>query len=690
MTPGLAWYQKERIQFLRDPLGTVVGELSTAANMGGLRVEPEQVEEWNTSVGVLQTNLDEKTRMVEVLQETLNSQELADYEHVVLEYDLRRRGLRLDCVLLGKGIIAVIEFKRNAITNSDRDQVADYCVNLMEFHEETRRVADTEGCIVVPFLALTTGSCRAPAVPAGIFHRPPWAAVIREPVQCDRRSLHHSLNSALAFRRGKKRINPTSWLLSRFSPSSTIIDAAISLYGRHEVSSINEHAAPIELINRCTEEVAGLILASKEEKQSRIIFVSGAPGAGKTLVGLKLAFDARFRKDAVFVTGNAPLVEVLSESLKRSYKSGKASKSDSSGPWVSGYAREDARPVIEMSTFKIVKAHSFLGERGKLTGSADGSIVVFDEAQRTYRKGREVLRKKLEDDEAALILDSLDKSYGPGSVILALLGHNQAINRGELGVSAWFKAAKARKWRFAISDETVALSEVADSGTWANEPLRDSLKTGHLPHSLRFYRNSEIEQWADRLLADAPDEAARVAERLNKSGDSIWLTRDLRTAKEWVRALRLGNSAAGIIASAQARRLAAEGLFVELKPDIANWILEPSGDIRSSNMLETVQNQYQIQGLELDYTIVCWDADLRRGKGKWESLKIIGPRWQRDSALEIAKNGYRVLLTRARKGMILFVPRGDLSGLDSTREVGVYDRIADYLITSGARLVAGA
>src|SRR5262249_8893701 len=161
------------------------------------------------------------------------------------------------------------------------------------------------------------------------------------------------------------------------------------------------------------------------------------------------------------VTGNAPLVDVLTESLKKSYRS-KRSRSV-----ISGYVREDALQVIKMATFKIVKAHAFLGERGKKTGSADGSIVIFDEAQRTYQKGREVLRKRLEDDEAALILDSLARSYGPGCVVVALLGHNQAINRGEMGIGAWFKAAKARGWRYAISDETLQLSELAGQESWA-------------------------------------------------------------------------------------------------------------------------------------------------------------------------------------------------------------------------------
>jgi hypothetical protein len=379
------------------------------------------------------------------------------------------------------------------------------------------------------------------------------------------------------------------------------------------------------------------------------------------------------------------LVDVLTESLKKSYRP-KGSKLV-----ISGYARKQAMPVIKMSTFKIVKAHAFLGERGKDTGSADGRIVIFDEAQRTYKKGRVVLRKVLEDDEALLILRSIEQSYGKGAVVVALVGHNQAINQGELGIAAWFKAAQERSWRVSIADRTLELPEAAESEetaqyrSWVVE-TKDSLTTGDLPHSLRFYRNRDIEKWAHHVLSDEPTQASAIAQRL-QSSDTIWLTRNLLVAKTWVRERRVGDESAGMIASGQARRLAAEGLFVDYKPGIAQWILAPSGDIRSSNMLETVQNQYQIQGLEIDYALVCWDADLRRDRNTWKSFKINGDKWQRDSALEIAKNGYRVLLTRARKGMVLFVPKGDRSGEDLTRPPEMYNHIADYLESCGAQAI---
>ena len=336
-----------------------------------------------------------------------------------------------------------------------------------------------------------------------------------------------------------------------------------------------------------------------------------------------------------------------------------------------------------------MKAHNFLGERGKKTSSSDGSIVIFDEAQRTYEKGRVVIGHPLEDHEADLILASLETSYDNGAVVVALLGHNQAINRGERGAIAWLEAAERRRWGYAIADDALELGEFCDLEHWRDHPSRLVLAAGHLSHSLRFYRNRFVESWVHSVMEEDQAGARELSERLTAEGHQVWLTRDLGATRSWARERRVGDERTGLIASGQARRLAAEGLFVDQKPSIAQWMLAPSGDIRSSNMLETVQNQFQIQGLELDYTVVCWDADLRRGDDGWSASKISGGGWQKDKALDVAKNSYRVLLTRARKGMIVFVPMGDDTGEDDTRQPRQYEEIAAYLIACGAHEWAG-
>ena len=301
-----AWYVNDREAFVRDPVKIVVGQLASSAAAEGLHVEPDQHEEWHASVGVLQRQLHEHAVEIELLKSTLASDDLSAFRHVLLEFDFRRRGLRMDCVLLGDGVIAVVEFKRAKLSAGDREQVTNYAVNLVEFHEETRRLVDEEQCIIAPVLTLTKGLNDRTSGFKASFLREPWGSVLGRPLECDGSSLHAALHFVLNQRRGQKSIDCQRWLSSRFSPSSSILDAAISLYGQHDVSAIAAHAAPVELIDQCASEVAKIADQSKLDGINRIIFVSGAPGAGKTLVGLKLAFDKRLRGDAVFVTGNSP------------------------------------------------------------------------------------------------------------------------------------------------------------------------------------------------------------------------------------------------------------------------------------------------------------------------------------------------------------------------------------------------
>jgi hypothetical protein len=684
---GSAWYSADRGRFLNADQPSIVAELASAAAAQGWHIEPQQHEEWDASVGILQNEMRQDTSdEVAIIRQALEEIGLSVYRDVILEYDFRRRGLRIDCVLLGDGIIAVLEFKRSALTPADVDQVTNYCVNLVEFHEETRRLCEEEGAVVIPVLIQTRGTVPRQAVSERPFHEEPWDAVLQKPLRCDREGLGRVLSEALLLRKARSVADRKTWLKSRFSPSSTILDAAISLFGAHEVSAIAEHAGSIERIESMIDGIRVQIQQAQSSKRNRIVLVSGAPGAGKTLVGLRLAFDPSFRDDAVFVTGNAPLVDVLSAALKRSYRN-RSARSNSA---IAGYPHRNVRFIVENSTFKIVKAHHFLGERGQNTASSDGRIVIFDEAQRTYEKGRMVLSKRLEDHEADLILSSLEASYEAGAVVVALLGHNQAINRGERGAIAWLEAAEERGWDFAVADETLSLGEFEAPERWQAHPRRIDMDVGHLSHSMRFYRNGDVEAWVHCVMEDDYEGALQLSRRLAKEGHNVWLTRDLAAARSWARRNRVGDERAGLIASGQGRRLAAEGLFVDHKPSIAQWMLAPSGDVRSSNMLETVQNQYQIQGLELDYTIVCWDADLRRSEDGWEAWKVSGKGWQRDKALDIAKNSYRVLLTRARKGMMVFVPLGDETHVDTSRETELYDEIAEHLVRCGAeKWVAG-
>jgi hypothetical protein len=675
-----AWYFGTREDFLATSKDSIADQLAGRAASEDLEIESYQNQEWRSSIDLLQKALDER---VPILREALLSPQGKLIRYVILEFDFRRRGLRMDCLLLADGVLFVVEFKRNKLQASDRDQVMTYAVNLLEFHAATQTLSEGEdGIIVVPVLTLTEGLVKKkPRWPGLGGHS--WHAAANHPLESDAHSLAEVFELAFDNRRSDRRIDLEEWLRSPFRPSSSILDATLSLYGNHDVSAISEHAAPAEEIKSSVVEIREVIEKVLSEGSYHVVFLSGAPGAGKTLVGLELVLRGNHAGESVFVTGNAPLVEVLNKALAQSFRS----QSKSAVSWAhTGYRREDARFVTSTANYKIVKAHNFLGKRTENHRQEDGRVLVFDEAQRTYEKGKMVLREKLPDHEADLILETQKKAYPDGgAVVVALIGHNQAINGGEMGILAWLEAIERKGWSFSISDQTLDLAEIKDTQQWGSHERRSQLQNGHLSQSMRYYRNSEVEQWAGCVLNGDVPGASFAAGKLEEGSDCIWITRSLAKARKWAKKQTVGTQRCGLIASGQARRLAAEGLFVELKPSIADWMLAPSTDVRSSNALEAVQNQFQVQGLELDFCVVCWDADLRREGEKWTSFKLSGSKWQKDALLEVAKNSYRVLLTRARKGMIIFVPQGDLSGEDDTRIQSFYDGIWDFLRECGAK-----
>ncbi len=675
-----AWYHGTREEFLADSNIVIANQLAGRAAEESLDIESYQNEEWRMSIDLLQCTLD---RRIPILREALLSECGQLVRHVVLEFDFRRRGLRMDCLLFGEGVLFVIEFKRSKIQASDRDQVMTYAVNLLEFHSMTRQLSQgAQGMIIVPIIALTSGRVSKDVDWPGLG-KYNWSSAAARPLECDAHRLGKAIKLGFENRRSEVVVPIFEWLKSPFSPSSSILDATLSLYGNHDVSAIQEHAAPKEEIDNSTREIREVIDQVLGHAEYHVIFLSGAPGAGKTLVGLDLVMRGSRSSDSVFVTGNAPLVEVLSKALQKSYMS----QGRNAEVWAqTGYRREASGIVSSAAGFKIVKAHNFLGKRTEVHRQADGRILVFDEAQRTYEKGKIVLREKLPDHEADLILDTQKQSYPVGgAIIVALVGHNQAINSGEMGITAWLEAIDRKGWTFSIADETLELSEIDDTSRWKSHPARRRLANGHLRQSMRFYRNSKVEEWVGFVLSGHSEQAARLSKELDLNNSSVLITRSLADARSWTRRHTVGNQRSGIIASSQARRLAAEGIFVDYKPDIANWMLSPSSDVRSSNTLETAQNQFQVQGMELDHCIVCWDADLRWESNRWLAYKLNGSKWNSDSQTSVAKNCYRVLLTRARKGMVVFVPKGDLSGTDETRKSIFYDGVWNFLLNCGAK-----
>ena len=304
-----AWYFGTRMEFLSASKEAIANQLAGRAADESLAIEAEQTEEWRKSVDALQINLDER---IPILREALMAPGCEWIRHVILEFDFHRRGLRMDCLLLADGVLFVIEFKRSKLTRADRDQVMTYAVNLLEFHKVTQEWCDTKDAIVVPVLALTEGRIRAQPTWPGLAGLS-WRALANKPLECDKINLKDALRIGLENRRSDIPVSRTHWIDSPFRPSSSILDATLSLYGNHDVVAIQEHAAPIAAIDASVKEIREHIETALNVGKYHIIFLSGAPGAGKTLVGLEIVMRGQHADGAVFVTGNAPLVEVAPE-----------------------------------------------------------------------------------------------------------------------------------------------------------------------------------------------------------------------------------------------------------------------------------------------------------------------------------------------------------------------------------------
>lgn len=660
-----AWYVADKDTFISEQPELITNKISENASKQGWAYMPDQMVEWMETVKVLQ----------KALRDSPGTEFITG---VVAEYNFKRRGLRMDFVLTGPGAIFIIEFKRGKLVAADRDQVMRYAASVQEFHAYTQ----TKNPRIYPVLVTRTGK-KSMGVIDSFFKS--WPNIPTKPIECGSNRLRDALIQCNIHTIGSEEVDARKWCESEFNPSTQIVDAAVTLWGQHDVSAINKHTATIENIVKCSKTVIGAVIDATNMRRKEIIMITGTPGSGKTLSGLQINFSKELAGEALFVTGNAPLVEVLNMALSRSYK-----KTGKKGRVVNGYTKSESKFVEKNTDFKIVKAHNYL-----TTDSTDGRVVIFDEAQRTLAKGTKVNNVALLDNEADLILERLESRYTDKMpVLILLIGHKQNINDTELGVPVWIEAARRHGWHYSLCEETADLGEFKSIPELKTNPLYRTIKHTHLLGDLR----NKYAQWAEHVLGGDssgqthggnPGAAKSYSDFNLNATEKVKITRNLSAAKKYLKSnVGLPGDSKGIICSGNADRLRAEGLFIREKPLIAPWILCPSDDIRSSNMLEQVQNQFNIQGLELDHVLMCWDIDLRRHESKWSCHDIIGSKWSSRNhlkrELESRINSYRVLLTRSRSSLTIYVPNGDLDNEDKTRPSKEYDRIYNYLISCGA------
>jgi hypothetical protein len=590
---------------------------------------------------------------------------------VVLEFNIPRLGSRIDAVVLSGPAIIPIEFKvgEKAYTRADFNQAWDYALELKNFHSASH---DSP---IFPILVASD----APLSDAQ--WGPPYADGVYEPRRVNSGALSSAVREAIQGATGPA-IDGSAWSRARYSPTPTIIEAARALYAGHSVHEIARSEAK-ENLHGTSAVIDSVITTAAKERFKAIIFVTGVPGSGKTLVGLNVATRRHSRDDpthAVFLSGNEPLVRVLREALTRDAVKGKARS-------------PKAKPMIAQRVKAFIQnVHHFRDEGVRTLSSlepADDRVVVFDEAQRAWNlsKTADFMKRRkdhpgFDRSEPQFLIEYMNR-HQDWAVIVCLVGGGQEIHTGEAGIGTWLDALTEHfpNWHVYISpllsDSEYAaghaLERLSGVATVQKEPAL------HLAVSIRSFRAEKVSAFVKALL-DVDTDVARMLLGEIKERYPVALTRDLERAKRWTRDHARGSQRFGLVASSRAQRLKPYAVDVRVEVDPVKWFLNDADDTRSSYYLEDAATEYQIQGLELDWTCVTWDADLRLDGTKWRHRTFKGKKWESIHSIERQQylvNAYRVLLTRARQGMIIFVPPGDRS--DPTRLPEFYESTYLYL-----------
>lgn len=581
---------------------------------------------------------------------------------VLLEYPLLRLGRRIDAVVLSDRAILVVEFKigATAFLQADMAQVEDYALDLQDFHMESRAYP------IIPILTVTgTAAPRQtwPLFLAGVASSPVLLAGQNELGRlCN--EIHRNIPPPL------KLLDAVAWEQAAYRPVPTIVEAASMLYRKHGVSEIKAASSDKRNLRETSAVIQAAVAEAAAQHSHAILFVTGIPGAGKTLCGLDAVFHAEH--EAAFLTGNLPLVHVLREALARDAHE-------------TGMSLRAARHKVESAVQPLL---GFLRDNVQRHEPPHEHVIVFDEAQRAWDAAFGQRKFGLDDSEAALFLDIM-RRHRDWSVIIALVGGGQEINTGEAGLVSWGEALAIRpEWKVIGPPDIIAAADAARSLFAAKPPEMVIDPHLHLDVSVRQIRAPAAAAWIDAVLdGDAGRAAAIAAEAVDLP---FKITRSIAAMQEALRYLARGERRAGLVCSADAKRLRADGLwpdFPHLDQDaVANWFLNRWPDVRASDALEIPATQYACQGLELDYVGLCWGGDLCRlpGQAGWQARKFKGTKWQalhRADAVRWQINTYRVLLTRARYETIIFVPKGDAD--DRTRNPVEFDAIADFLLRCG-------
>ncbi|UCS94560.1 DUF2075 domain-containing protein [Echinicola marina] len=614
---------------------------------------------------------------IPMLKETLKN-----YEGTIFfEFSIPRMGKRVDVLVIINSVVYVIEFKvgESNYHRSDLDQVWDYALDLKNFHKPSHEA------LLVPILVATEAENSFVEV-AKTAHNDN----LLNPLKVNKTDLADAFNTTLQFFKYHRKLNSDHYSKGRYSPTPTIIEAALSLYHNHTVDEITRNDAEAKNLTKTTSIISKIVSESKRQRKKIICFVTGVPGAGKTLVGLKVAtshLDEKNGNASVYLSGNGPLVAILQEALSRDKIKNERAK---------GIKLTKGKAKAGVKTF-IQNIHHYRDAYLVDPKPPYDHVAIFDEAQRAWNKEQTVkfMKQKkgqhnFDASEPEFLISCLDR-HQDWAVIVCLVGGGQEINTGEAGISEWLNAIKTRfsHWDIFISpnltdSEYSASSIISELQGLTKVNLNSDL---HLGVSMRSFRSENLSLLVKSILDLDKEKASNTYLKL-KDKYPIVLTRDLKKAKNWLKEKARGSERYGIVVSSQAQRLKPYAIDVKSPMNPVHWFLNDKEDVRSSYYLEEVATEFHVQGLELDWACITWDADLRYSENQWKTFSFVGSKWQHIHKTERKTyliNAYRVLLTRARQGMVIVVPEGD-SG-DHTRIPDFYDPNFNYLKDLGIPVI---
>lgn len=652
-----AYYSNFINDFISEDSQTIYGKISGQYDLNKLNIQ--QFNAWKSQI--------------KILKETIS----AFSGKIYFEFTIPRMGKRVDNILIIGNCIFVLEFKigSNTYDKYATNQAFDYGLDLNNFHEGSHKK------IIIPILVAD----KAPSLENTYYSS---FDNLHQTIYANSDNLSSVINSTLLHFTETDTIDINYWENSIYKPTPTIIEAATALYKKHNVDEISRSDSGAENLSVTSNCISQIIDFSKDNNRKSICFITGVPGAGKTLAGLNIAnLRSNYKEEehAVFLSGNGPLVDVLREALARDKVK---------------TAKEENQTMTKSLASSQVKSfiqniHHFRDTSIKDKKAPIEKVTIFDEAQRAWTKEQAsnfMRRNKgitdFDTSEPEFLIEVMDR-HEDWCTVVCLIGGGQEINTGEAGLEEWIRpfSDKFNNWDIYYSSKIIEdTNYIKDQNALTILKNRKATKKDelHLSVSLRSFRSAQLSNFIQEIINNDIEKAKSIYFNFIKRDYPIKITRDLDKARNWLKKSAKGSERTGVIASSGGIRLRPFGLNVKAKIDAPIWFLNDKDDIRSSYFLEEVATEFDIQGLELDWTCVAWDADLFYDDNQWNYRKFKGTKWQNINSTDITNyliNSYRVLLTRARQGMVIYIPQGN--NKDITRPNFMYDGTFNFFKSLG-------